>query len=80
MTHDQETKNQVARRKEGVKRSPPLDVTKTNFFQIDRYEGLFLMFDLDGIPTHNADGSEISKRMVKKLIKKRDAFFIKKRK
>jgi cysteinyl-tRNA synthetase len=52
-----------------------LDLNEANFFQIGRYEGLFTAFDSDGIPTKNMDGSDLSKRAIKKLIKKREAYF-----
>jgi cysteinyl-tRNA synthetase len=51
------------------------DTNMANFFRVGRHEGSFLAFDCDGVPTHNADGSELSRRMLKKLVKKRDAFF-----
>ncbi len=49
-----------------------------NFFQVGKYKGSFSAFDAHGTPTHDVDGSELSKRMIKKLIKKREAFFRKK--
>ena len=51
------------------------DVSESNFFQVGRYEGLFSEFDSNSVPSHNADGSELSKRKIKKLIKKRESFF-----
>ena len=42
-------------------------------FRVGSYEGVFSEFTSDGIPTKNADGSEVSKRLLKKLLKKRDA-------
>ena len=44
-----------------------------DLFRVGQYEGVFSEFTEDGIPTLNADGSELSKRMLKKLIKKREA-------
>jgi hypothetical protein len=43
-----------------------------DLFRVGQYKGMFSEFTEDGIPTLNADGSELSKRMLKKLIKKRD--------
>lgn len=42
-------------------------------FRTGSYQGAFAKYDSSGLPTHNADGSEISKRAVKKLLKKREA-------
>jgi cysteinyl-tRNA synthetase len=49
------------------------DVPPEDFFRVGRYEGLFSKFNAEGIPTHNADGSEVSVRATKKLLKKREA-------
>jgi cysteinyl-tRNA synthetase len=49
------------------------NVPPEDFFRVGRYEGLFSKFNAEGIPTHNADGSEVSIRAMKKLLKKRDA-------
>ena len=54
-----------------------VEVTMSNFFQTGRYANEFSAFDEEGFPTHNADGKELSKRLIRKLIKKRAAFFIK---
>jgi hypothetical protein len=43
-----------------------------DLFRVGQYKGMFSEFTEDGIPTLNADGSELSKRMLKKLIKKRE--------
>ncbi len=43
-----------------------------DFFCKGQYEGMFSVYNNDGIPTHNADGSEVSKRALKKLLQKRD--------
>ena len=42
------------------------------FFKVGKYAGQFSQFDSDDMPTHNSDGSEVSKRMRKKLLKKRE--------
>ena len=43
-----------------------------DFFKVGQYEGFFSGFTDDGTPTHNADGSEVSKRLLKKILKKRE--------
>ena len=43
-----------------------------DFFRVGQYEGIFSLYTEDGIPTHNADDSEVSKRSLKKLLKKRE--------
>ena len=48
------------------------DVAPEDFFRVGRYKGLFSKFNAEGIPTHNTDGSEVSIRTMKKLLKKRD--------
>jgi cysteinyl-tRNA synthetase len=45
----------------------------TELFKSGPYENAFSQFTEDGVPTHNADGTEVSKRLLKKLLKKRDA-------
>jgi cysteinyl-tRNA synthetase len=49
------------------------DVSPNDIFRVGRYEGMFSKYNSDGIPTHHVDGSEVSKRAMKKLSKKRDA-------
>ena len=44
----------------------------SDFFRVGQYEGAFSEYTKDGTPTHNADGSEVSKRLKKKLLKKRE--------
>ena len=44
----------------------------SEFFKVGQYQGVFSEYSNDGMPTHNADGSEVSKRMLKKLSKKRE--------
>jgi len=50
------------------------DVPLEDMFRVNQYEGMFSEYDDDGIPTRNADGSELSKRLLKKLKKKRDKY------
>jgi cysteinyl-tRNA synthetase len=57
-------------------KSPSMDLESTpleDFFRVGQYEGMFSEFNEDGIPIINADGFEVSKRMLKKLLKKREA-------
>jgi cysteinyl-tRNA synthetase len=44
-----------------------------DYFRVGQHENMFLEFTKDGIPITNADGSEVSKRLLKKLMKKRQA-------
>jgi len=43
------------------------------YLSTGNYEGAFL-FDENGMPTHTADGEEISKRLLKKVVKKYDKY------
>lgn len=47
------------------------DIPLADFFKLGQYEGLFSEHDENGLPKTNADGTEISKRQMKKLMKKR---------
>lgn len=49
-----------------------MSVAMEDFFKVGQYEGVFSEYSEDGTPTHNADGSEVSKRLLKKLLKKRE--------
>ena len=53
--------------------------TVEELFQVGQYSGQFSSFGPDGVPTHDKDGLEISKRLRKKLIKKKNAFLEKER-
>ena len=44
------------------------------YLSAGNYEGAFLKFDENGLPTHTADGKEISKRLLKKVMKKYDKY------
>ncbi|GKY92552.1 hypothetical protein MPSEU_000225500 [Mayamaea pseudoterrestris] len=55
----------VGRRQDEL-RNVPVEM----FFKMGVYEGRFLEYDSDGFPTTNADGSEVSIRLRKKLQKK----------
>lgn len=46
-------------------------ISVQDFFRSSLFEGEFSAFDEKGIPTHNADGTELSKRQLNKLQKKR---------
>jgi cysteinyl-tRNA synthetase len=50
-------------------------ITESNFFKVGRYEGQFSAFDDHDFPTHDANGVELSKRMIKKLLKKKLSYF-----
>ena len=47
-------------------------VSVRKFFKVGQYKDVFSEYTDDGTPTHNADGSEVSKRLLKKLLKKRE--------
>jgi cysteinyl-tRNA synthetase len=49
-------------------------VAENNMFRVGHYEGMFSAYDASGFPTHNIDGFELSKRMIKKLTKKREDY------
>ena len=44
------------------------------YLSTGQYEGNFSKFDECGAPTHTADGKEISKRLLKKVVKKYDKY------
>jgi cysteinyl-tRNA synthetase len=44
-----------------------------DYFRVGQYDNMFLEFTEDGIPMTNVDGSEVSKRLLKKLMKKQQA-------
>jgi cysteinyl-tRNA synthetase len=48
-------------------------VPLSDYFKVGTHEGSFSEFNADGFPTHNADGTEVSTRLRKKLLKKWDA-------
>jgi cysteinyl-tRNA synthetase len=47
-------------------------ISVLDFFKVGQYKGVFSEYSEDGRPTQNADGSEVSKRLLKKLLKKRE--------
>ena len=47
-------------------------VSLEDFFHVGQYEGKFSAFGSDGLPSHHADGSPLSNRLLKKLKKKRE--------
>lgn len=49
------------------------DLPLQDYFRVGRYEGMFSAFTPDGFPTHNSDGTEVSKSLSKKLLKKLQA-------
>jgi len=54
-----------------IKKSVNLPVPLEEFFRVGEYEKAFSTFDKDGIPLTNHDGTDVSKSMRKKLLKKR---------
>ena len=44
-----------------------------DLFRAGHYRGMFSAYSPDGFPTHNSDGTELSKSLTKKLLKKRHA-------
>ena len=57
------------------KATPAIELSSVNleeYFKVGQYEGKFSTYSDDGIPTHNADGTEVSKSLLKKLMKKRE--------
>jgi len=53
-----------------------MKISERDFFKLDKdYVGLFSKFDdATGVPTHKADGTEVTKSATKKLIKERAKF------
>jgi hypothetical protein len=37
-----------------------LSIPLSDFFKVGQYEGMFSAYSEDGMPTHNADGTEVS--------------------
>mmetsp|Transcript_34970 Transcript_34970/g.51369 ORF Transcript_34970/g.51369 Transcript_34970/m.51369 type:complete len:276 (-) Transcript_34970:142-969(-) len=53
--------------------SPPIhEIALEDMFRVGSYVDMFSKYDENGIPILNADGSEVSKSMLKKLNKKRN--------
>lgn len=50
----------------------PFSIPLENLFRIGKYKGMFVEFTSEGVPIRNADGTEVSKRLLKKLLKKRE--------
>ncbi len=74
---------QGEKRKENMDRTrkvgnPNEDVNETNFFKVRHFAGQFLEYDSKYIPTKKADGTDVSKNLRRKLLKKRDKYFSKK--
>ena len=55
---------------EQVRQVDTLSVRAEDYFRVGKYEGMFTEYAEDGMPIRNADGSELSNRMSKKLKKK----------
>ena len=59
----------------GSAATKPIDLTSIpleDLFRVGPYDGMFSDYTDDGIPTTNSDGTDVSKRLLKKLLKKRD--------
>ena len=50
----------------------PLSISLEDYFRVGKYKGMFSEYSSDGMPIRNADGSELSKRLLKKLKKKHE--------
>lgn len=50
-------------------------IKESNFFSSGHYQGKFLEYDEDYVPTKNADGTDVSKTLRKKLLKKKERYF-----
>lgn len=61
-------------RKQQQQQQQLLDIPLQDYFRVGPYQGQFSAFDdSTGFPTHNTDGTELSKNQIKKLTKKRNA-------
>lgn len=59
----------------GERAAPALSldgIEADDLFKVGQYAGTFLVYDASGMPLRNADGTEVSKRLAKKLAKKRE--------
>lgn len=52
------------------------ELSELNFFSVGYYEGKFSEFDSDYVPIRHSDGSDVSKTLRKKLLKKREKYFL----
>ena len=65
-----QAKKEEERRKLEAKRRDKLEkgkVAPSQLFKVGEYAGKFSQYDEQGIPTHEADGTEISKKRSKKF-------------
>ena len=49
-------------------------ISAEEYFKVGTYKDKFSRHNEDGMPTHNADGTDVSKRLLKKLTKKRSKY------
>ena len=49
-------------------------ISAEEYFKVGTYKDKFSRYNEDGMPTHNADGTDVSKRLLKKLTKKRSKY------
>ena len=64
---------------QAAKNAALADVDPKDFFKVGEFEGMFSQYLEDGVPTHDAEGTALTKSAMKKL-KKDQAKFIKKKK
>jgi len=65
-------KENNARKKQQQQQLKPLrDIVVKDLFTVGQYKGKFSEYDSDGIPIKNADGTDVSNKLTKKLLKKR---------
>jgi len=71
--HDQDASNDTDDKIHNRKQAASIhDIPLEIFFRVGQYEGLFSEFNASGIPTKNSDGSDVSKAMLSKLMKKQE--------
>ena len=73
-----ENKGTTVAAKTKTRSSQPSDSERVlslkEYLSTGHYEGEFSQFDESGLPTHTSDGKEISKRLLKKVMKKYDKY------
>lgn len=71
------TKENVDRNQEAADHTIE-NINETNFFKTRHFAGQFSEYDSKYVPTKNVDGTDVSKNLRKKLLKKKDKYFTKK--
>lgn len=73
-----ENKGTTVAAKTKTRSSQPADSERVlslkQYLSTGHYEGEFSQFDESGLPTHTSDGKEISKRLLKKVMRKYDKY------